>query len=100
MLVIRELWVLYQQISLRHVNCLSAANIERPYIYHDKKGIIEIFGNQVTKVYHYFGNKSINVSIYLGFDTTMIVRGFQILIYHDKSIYGDSPNHSLDIGDK
>ena len=41
-----------------------------------------------------------HVAMSLGFDTTVIVRRWQNLRYHNKIIGGASPNHSLDIGNK
>ena len=54
---------------------MSAANIERPLVFHDKNDIIEIFGKQVSKIRHSFGGKSMHVAIYIGVGATTIVIG-------------------------
>ena len=80
-------------IFLRHVNRLSTANREIPFIFHDKNDIIELVGKQFTKIIHYFGDKSMHVDMSLGVDANIVVRGWQILRYHNKIIGGASPNH-------
>ena len=87
-------------IYLRDLNCLSSANREMPFIFHDKNDIIDIVGKKVAKIRNYFGDKSIHVDMSLGFDTTISVRGWQILRSHNKIIGGASPNHYLYIGKK
>ena len=79
---------------------LGAANREMTFIFHDINDIIELVGNQVTKIDHSFGDKSMHVAMYIGVDATIIVRGWQILISHNNIIGGASPNHFLDISDK
>ena len=79
---------------------MSVANRERPFVFHDKNYIIELVEKQVTKIRHYFGDKSINVAMYLGVDTTIIFRGWKIIRTHNNILGGSSPNHYLDIGDK
>ena len=87
-------------IYLRYANRLSAANRERPFIFHDKNDIIDLVGKQVTKIHHYFGDKPMNVAMSLGVDANIIVRGWNIIRSHNNIIGGDSPNHYLDIGYK
>ena len=41
-----------------------------------------------------------HVAIYLGVYSTIIVRLWKILIYHNNIIGGASPNHYMDIGDE
>ena len=82
------------------MNCLSAASRESPLIVYDKNDIIELVGKQVAKIRHYFGYKSMHVSISLGVGATIIFRGWQILRSHNKITGEASPNHYLDIGDK
>ena len=83
-----------------HVIRLSATNRETKLFFHNKNDIIELFGKQVTKTRHYFGDKSIHVAMSLGVDATIIFSGWQIIISHDKIIGRVSKNHSLDIGDQ
>ena len=54
--------------SLHRVNRLSAAIIKRPFIFYFKNDIIELVGKQVSKIQHYFGDKLINVTIYIRVD--------------------------------
>ena len=75
-------------IYLRHMNHISSAYRERPFNFHDKDDIIELVGKQVANICHYFGNKSMHVAISLGVDTTIIVRGCQIIRHHNKIIGG------------
>ena len=60
---------------LRHMNRLGAANREMPFIFHYMNDIIEIVGNQVTKIHHSSGDKSIHVAMYIGVDATIVFRG-------------------------
>ena len=55
---------------------------------------------QVAKINHYFGDKSMHVSVSLVFDATIFVILWQILRSYNNIIGGVSPNHYLDIGDK
>ena len=72
---------------------LSAAKIKRPFIFHDKNDIIELVGKQVAKIRHYFGDKSMHVTMSLVVDATIIVRKWHIIRSHNKIIGGASPHH-------
>ena len=99
----REFWFVSENmcsISLQHVNCMSYANREKPLIFHDKNDIIELLGRKITKMHHYFDEKSINVALSLGVYAAVIVKGWQVLRYHNNISGGVSPNHYFDNGEK
>ena len=82
------------------MNRLSASIRESPFIFHDKNDTIELVGKQAGKICHSVGDKLMHVAMSLVVDATIIVRGWQIIRYHNKIIGGASPNQYLDIGDK
>ena len=57
-------------------------------MFHDRNYIIVLVGKHATKICHYFADKSMHVSISLVGDASIIVRGLQILRYHNKIIGG------------
>ena len=79
--------------TLIHVNRLSASNRKKPLIFYDKNNIIGLIGKQVANVRHYFGDKSMHVTMSLVVDATIIVRKWHIIRSHNKIIGGASPHH-------